>query len=86
MSARTPATPGVMRAPASDWGASGPPNPRRCRTSSPGGGEYLYTDLGSETKTSSYLPGSTFLSPAYSEAISNDLTFNTVRLGVNYKF
>jgi len=50
--------------------------------------EYLYTDLGSINYTSTYLPGSSFAPPGnnYVERISQDLTFHTVRVGVNYKF
>jgi outer membrane immunogenic protein len=50
--------------------------------------EYLYTDLGSISYTSAYLPGSTFAPPTfnYVERISQDLTFHTLRVGVNYKF
>ncbi len=50
--------------------------------------EYLYTDLGSVDYTSTYVPGSTFAPPGsnYVERISQDLTFHTVRAGLNYKF
>ncbi|CCE01653.1 outer membrane protein [Bradyrhizobium sp. STM 3809] len=49
--------------------------------------EYLYTDLGSINYTSTYVPGSTFAPPGfnYRENLSQDLTFHTVRIGVNYK-
>jgi outer membrane immunogenic protein len=50
--------------------------------------EYLYTDLGSISYNSTYLPGSTFAPPGfnYRENISQDFTFHTVRVGLNYKF
>ncbi|MCA1364772.1 porin family protein [Bradyrhizobium sp. IC3069] len=50
--------------------------------------EYLYTDLGGVDYTSTYVPGSTFAPPGsnYVERISQDLTFHTVRAGLNYKF
>lgn len=48
--------------------------------------EYLYTDLGSFSKASVYLPGSTFVAPPYTETIRTRLTFHTIRAGINYKF
>jgi outer membrane immunogenic protein len=50
--------------------------------------EYLYTDLGSINYTSAYVAGSTFAPPGfnYVEHISQDLTFHTVRVGVNYRW
>ncbi|MGJ4926371.1 outer membrane protein [Bradyrhizobium sp. HKCCYLS2038] len=50
--------------------------------------EYLYTDLGSVNYTSTYVPGSTFAPPGanYVERLSQDFTFHTARVGVNYKF
>lgn len=50
--------------------------------------EYLYTDLGSVDYSSAYLPGSTFAPPGfnYRERITQDLTFHTVRVGLNYKW
>jgi outer membrane immunogenic protein len=50
--------------------------------------EYLYTDLGSISYNSTYIPGSTFAPPGfnYRENISQDFTFHTVRVGLNYKF
>jgi outer membrane immunogenic protein len=50
--------------------------------------EYLYTDLGNFSYPSVYLPGSTFAPPGfnYVERITQDFTFHTVRVGVNYKF
>ncbi|MCA0399677.1 MAG: porin family protein [Proteobacteria bacterium] len=48
--------------------------------------EYLYTDLGRSSKDSSYLPGSAFTVPAYTEQVKTRLTFHTIRAGVNYKF
>lgn len=50
--------------------------------------EYLYTDLGNISYATAYLPGSTFAPPGfnYAERITQDLTFHTVRVGLNYKF
>lgn len=50
--------------------------------------EYLYTDLGRASKTSSYLAGSAFAPPGsnYTEQVKTRFTFHTVRVGVNYKF
>jgi len=50
--------------------------------------EYLYTDLGSLDYTSTYVPGSTFAPPGanYVEHLSQDFTFHTVRIGLNYKW
>jgi outer membrane immunogenic protein len=50
--------------------------------------EYLYTDLGSVSYISNYVPGSSFAPPGanYRELISQNLTFHTVRIGLNYKF
>ncbi|MGJ5082260.1 outer membrane protein [Bradyrhizobium sp. HKCCYLS3013] len=50
--------------------------------------EYLYTDLGSINYTSAYVLGSTFAPPGsnYVERLSQDFSFHTVRVGVNYKF
>lgn len=48
--------------------------------------EYLYTDLGGASRQSVYLPGSTFVAPAYTEQVRSQLRFHTVRLGVNYLF
>jgi outer membrane immunogenic protein len=50
--------------------------------------EYLYTDLGTINYTSAYVPGSTFAPPGsnYVERLSQDFTFHTVRVGVNYRF
>jgi outer membrane immunogenic protein len=46
--------------------------------------EYLYTDLGSFSYGSTFVPGSAF--PTYSESVRQDLKFHTVRAGINYKF
>ncbi|MGJ4993079.1 outer membrane protein [Bradyrhizobium sp. HKCCYLS3077] len=50
--------------------------------------EYLYTDLGNISYASTYSPGSTFAPPGfnYRENLSQDFSFHTVRVGVNYKF
>lgn len=49
-------------------------------------GEYLYTDLGTFRYDTVYNPGSTFTNPPYRESVKQDLTFSTVRGGLNYKF
>lgn len=46
--------------------------------------EYLRTDLGDMTFDTGYRAGSTF--PGYSENVRQDLTLQTVQLGVSYKF
>jgi outer membrane immunogenic protein len=50
--------------------------------------EYLYTDLGNINYTSTYVPGSTFAPPGfnYVEHLSQNFTFQTVRVGLNYKW
>lgn len=46
--------------------------------------EYLYTDLGDFSFDTRYRTGSTF--PGYSETVTQDLEFSTVRGGLNYRF
>lgn len=48
--------------------------------------EYLRTDLGKAHYDTAYVAGSTFTSPVYSERFSQDLDFDTFRIGVNYRF
>lgn len=48
--------------------------------------EYAYTDLGSFEYDSTYVPGSTFTTPAYNEHIKQDLSLHTIRAGLNYRF
>jgi len=48
--------------------------------------EYVYTDQGDVTYTTGYVTGSTFLSPAYTETFTQDLTMHLVRVGFNLHF
>lgn len=48
--------------------------------------EYLRTNLDDLRYDTVYLPGSTFVTPAYTETFTQDLDFDTVRVGVNYRF
>ena len=48
--------------------------------------EYLRTNLGKTHYDTSYVAGSSFTSPAYSERFSQDLDLDTLRIGVNYRF
>ena len=48
--------------------------------------EYNYTDQGRANYATSYRPGSTFVTPAYNENLSQDLRLHLVRVGVNYHF
>ena len=48
--------------------------------------EYLRTNVDEMDYNTNYLPGSAFVTPAYNERISQDLDFDTFRLGVNYRF
>lgn len=48
--------------------------------------EYLATDLDDMDYVTEYLPGSAFLDPPYSEAVSQDLDFDTYRIGFSYRF
>lgn len=48
--------------------------------------EYLRTNLGKVHYDTAYVAGSTFTSPVYSERFSQDLDFDTLRIGVNYRF
>lgn len=49
-------------------------------------GEYLRTNLDDFRYDTVYLPGSSFVSPAYTETVRQDLDFDTIRVGVNYRF
>lgn len=49
-------------------------------------GDYSYTDFGSASYSTAYLPGSTFVSPAYTERIRQDLTLHQFSVGLNYRF
>lgn len=48
--------------------------------------EYLRTNLDDMDYDTAYLPGSSFVTPAYSESIDQDLDYDTFRVGVNYRF
>jgi len=48
--------------------------------------EYVYTDQGDVTYATSYVTGSTFVSPAYSETYNQDLRMHLVRVGLNFHF
>lgn len=48
--------------------------------------DYSYTNQGDADFDSVYLPGSTFVTPAYTESYSQDLKLHIVRLGVNFHF
>lgn len=48
--------------------------------------DYAYTDQGSTVYTTQYLPGSSFLTPAYNETLRQDLDMHLVRVGLNFHF
>lgn len=48
--------------------------------------ELTRTDLGEVKFQTGYLPGSTFVSPAYTESFKQDISFDTLRVGVSYRF
>lgn len=48
--------------------------------------EYLATDLDELRFDTVYLPGSTYVSPAYTESFRQDVDFDTFRLALNYRF
>jgi outer membrane immunogenic protein len=48
--------------------------------------EYLSTNLDDLRYDTAYLQGSTFVTPAYTETLTQDFDFDTVRVGVNYRF
>lgn len=47
---------------------------------------YHYSDQGDKSYSTSYLPGSAFVSPAYGETATQDLRLHLVRVGLNYHF
>ena len=47
---------------------------------------YNYTDQGSETYVNAYNAGSTFVTPAYTETMTQDLRLHLVRVGLNFHF
>jgi outer membrane immunogenic protein len=49
-------------------------------------GEYLRTNLDDFRYDTAYLPGSSFVTPAYIETVRQDADFDTFRIGVNYRF
>ncbi|KAF1721741.1 outer membrane protein [Pseudoxanthomonas wuyuanensis] len=48
--------------------------------------EYLRTDADDLRYDTVYQPGSSFVSPAYTESVRQDVDFSIFRLGVNYRF
>lgn len=48
--------------------------------------EYLRTEADDLRFDTGYQPGSTFVSPAYTESVRQDLDFDVFRMGVNYRF
>jgi outer membrane immunogenic protein len=48
--------------------------------------EILRTDLEDTDFVTEYQPGSTFVTPAYTESVNQDLDYTTFRVGVNYRF
>lgn len=49
-------------------------------------GQWVRADLGEQTFTTVYRPGSTFTAPAYTESFTQDLTLDIFRLGVGFRF
>lgn len=49
-------------------------------------GQWMRADLGEQTFTTVYRPGSTFTTPAYTETFTQDLTLDVFRLGVGFRF
>ena len=48
--------------------------------------EYLATNVDDLRFDTVYLPGSSFTSPAYTESFRQDVDFDTVRIGLSYRF
>jgi outer membrane immunogenic protein len=48
--------------------------------------DYAYADQGSTNYLTSYLPGSTFVTPAYTEGLRQDLDMHLIRVGLNFHF
>jgi outer membrane immunogenic protein len=48
--------------------------------------EYLMTDVDDLEFDTGYLPGSTFVSPAYTEHFRQDADFDVIRIGITYRF
>lgn len=48
--------------------------------------EYLHTEADDLRYSTVYQPGSSFVSPAYTESVRQDVDFDIIRLGMNYRF
>jgi opacity protein-like surface antigen len=48
--------------------------------------EYLRTNTSDAHYDTIYLPGSSFVTPAYNERVSQDIDFDTFRIGVDFRF
>ena len=48
--------------------------------------ELVRTDAGKVKFDNDYLPGSTFVSPAYIESFEQDIRYDTLRVGLSYRF
>lgn len=48
--------------------------------------DYNYIDQGKESFDTVYAPGSAFLTPAYNETFTQELTTHMVRVGINFHF
>ena len=49
-------------------------------------GEYQRVDLDDVTFATAYRPGSTFVTPAYTETFTQDLSLDSFKIGVSYNF
>ncbi len=49
-------------------------------------GEYTTTELDDFSFGTDYVAGSTFVTPAYLETVTQDVDFNTLRIAFNYRF
>lgn len=49
-------------------------------------GEYTATELDDFSFDTAYVAGSTFVTPAYLETVTQDVDFNTLRIAFNYRF
>lgn len=48
--------------------------------------ELTRTDIGDVDFRTEYLPGSSFVTPAYTESFEQDISFDTLRIGASYRF
>jgi outer membrane immunogenic protein len=48
--------------------------------------DYAYADQGRTSYVTSYLPGSSFVTPAYTEGLRQDLDMHLIRVGLNFHF